>query len=277
VIKNWLVTGDTHGQVLERLNHIGYPPDETALIILGDMGLNFYLNKTDRKNKRNVNNTGFRIYAVRGNHEERPENLFMEQMYDEEVDGGVYYEPEFPNIRYLFDGESYNIHGYSVLVIGGAYSVDKWYRLGDRPEDTDGWTGWFKDEQLTQKEMDEIGAWVEGKRYDFILTHTCPISWEPRDLFLSGLDQSKVDKSMELWLEDIKSKVDWEVWLFAHFHSDRVERPHCEMLFQDIEELDTIWNRWNGEKTFKHEWWLNKSPNFYFDDTPWAKEYKELS
>lgn len=277
MIKNWLVTGDTHGQVLERLNHIGYPPDETALIILGDMGLNFYLNKTDRKNKRNVNNTGFRIYAVRGNHEERPENLFMEQMYDEEVDGGVYYEPEFPNIRYLFDGESYNIHGYSVLVIGGAYSVDKWYRLGDRPEDTDGWTGWFKDEQLTQKEMDEIGAWVEGKRYDFILTHTCPISWEPRDLFLSGLDQSKVDKSMELWLEDIKSKVDWEVWLFAHFHSDRVERPHCEMLFQDIEELDTIWNRWNGEKTFKHEWWLNKSPNFYFDDTPWAKEYKELS
>ena len=43
MIKNWLVTGDTHGQVLERLSHIGYPPDETALIILGDMGLNFYL------------------------------------------------------------------------------------------------------------------------------------------------------------------------------------------------------------------------------------------
>ena len=81
MIKNWLVTGDTHGQVLERLSHIGYPPDETALIILGDMGLNFYLNKTDRKNKRNVNATGFRIYAVRGNHEERPENLSMEQMY----------------------------------------------------------------------------------------------------------------------------------------------------------------------------------------------------
>ena len=49
MIKNWLVTGDTHGQVLERLSHIGYPPDETALIILGDMGLNFYLNKTVQK------------------------------------------------------------------------------------------------------------------------------------------------------------------------------------------------------------------------------------
>lgn len=31
MIKNWLVTGDTHGRVLERLNHIGYSPDETAL------------------------------------------------------------------------------------------------------------------------------------------------------------------------------------------------------------------------------------------------------
>ena len=77
MIKNYLVTGDTHGQVLERLGHIGYPPDETALIILGDMGLNFYLNKTDRKNKRNVNATGFRIYAVRGNHEERRVDIVM--------------------------------------------------------------------------------------------------------------------------------------------------------------------------------------------------------
>lgn len=261
MIKNWLVTGDTHGQVLERLSHIGYPPDETALIILGDMGLNFYLNKTDRKNKRNVNNTGFRIYAIRGNHEERPENLSMEQMYDEDVNGGVYYEPEFPNIRYLFDGESYNIHGYSVLVIGGAYSVDKWYRLGGRPEDTDSWTGWFKDEQLTKKEMDEIGAWVEGKRYDFVLTHTCPISWEPRDLFLSGLDQSKVDKSMELWLEDIKSKVDWEVWLCGHYHDDRLIRPGAEMYFHDIESLDTIWERWQDPENI--DWWLKKDPNYY--------------
>ncbi len=225
------------------------------------MGLNFYLNKTDRKNKKNVNSTSFRIYAVRGNHEERPENLFMEQMYDEEVDGGVYYEPEFPNIRYLFDGESYNIHGYSVLVIGGAYSVDKWYRLGSRSEDTDSWTGWFKDEQLTKKEMDEIGAWVEGKHYDFVPPHTFPKSFEPLDLLLSCQDPSNVDKSMELWLEDIKSKVDWEVWLCGHYHDDRLIRPGAEMYFHDIESLDTIWERWQDPENI--DWWLKKDPNYY--------------
>ena len=55
MIKNWLVTGDTHGQVMTRLMNIGttdYPPEETALIILGDAGINFYLNKTDLKNKK---------------------------------------------------------------------------------------------------------------------------------------------------------------------------------------------------------------------------------
>ena len=46
MIKNWLVTGDTHGQVMTRLMSIGttdYKPEETALIILGDAGINFYL------------------------------------------------------------------------------------------------------------------------------------------------------------------------------------------------------------------------------------------
>ena len=57
-IKHWLITGDTHGLVVPRLENLGktdYPPEETAIIILGDAGLNFYLNKTDVKNKKNIN------------------------------------------------------------------------------------------------------------------------------------------------------------------------------------------------------------------------------
>ena len=62
---------------MERISHIPshYEPAETALIILGDAGINFYLNKTDKKNKKIINNTGYIIYCVRGNHEERPENI----------------------------------------------------------------------------------------------------------------------------------------------------------------------------------------------------------
>ena len=45
MIKHYLITGDTHGRVIERISHIPshYEPAETALIILGDAGINFYL------------------------------------------------------------------------------------------------------------------------------------------------------------------------------------------------------------------------------------------
>lgn len=56
MIKNYLISGDTHGKVVERLSLItpNYKPEETALIILGDAGINFYLNKTDTKNKKTL-------------------------------------------------------------------------------------------------------------------------------------------------------------------------------------------------------------------------------
>ena len=274
MIKNWLITGDTHGLVNSRLKNINtedYVPEETAIIILGDMGLNFYLNKTDAKNKKAANNTGFHIYAVRGNHEERPENLGMERDWDMNVQGPVYFEPEFTNIRYFVDGSEYIINELSTLVIGGAYSVDKWYRLfraGYSEEEANlanpKKCGWFKDEQLTKEEMKAISAKCKGKNYDLILTHTCPISWEPIDLFLGGVDQKAVDKSMELWLDELKNEINWKVWLFGHYHADRLERPRVEMFFNDIEDLNIIWERWNSNKELN--WWLIKSPNYYFDE-----------
>ena len=254
MIKNYLITGDTHGNVIARLNSINteiYSPEETALIILGDMGLNYYLSKTETKYKKAVNDTGFRIYAVRGNHEERPENLGMNLYWDNEIKGEVYYEPEFPNIRYFMDGGEYEINGHSVLVIGGAYSVDKWYRLAragytekDAAIANPKVCGWFKDEQLSTKEMSLIEEKCRGKKYDFVLTHTCPLAWEPTDLFLDCIDQSKVDKSMEIWLNSLKDEIKWTIWLFGHYHDDRKINFGVEMLFYEIQNMNTIWEYW---------------------------------
>ena len=254
MIKNYLITGDTHGIVIARLNSINteiYSPEETALIILGDMGLNYYLSKKETKYKKAVNDTGFHIYAVRGNHEERPENLGMDLYWDDEVKGKVYYEPEFPNIRYFMDGGEYEINGHSVLVIGGAYSVDKWYRLAragytekDEAIENPKVCGWFKDEQLSTKEMSLIEEKCRGKKYDFVFTHTCPLAWEPTDLFLDCVDQSKVDKSMEIWLNSLKDEIKWTIWLFGHYHDDRKINFGVEMLFYEIQNMNTIWEYW---------------------------------
>lgn len=274
MIKNWFITGDTHGKVAERLHHIPdtLNPEETAIIILGDAGFNFWLNTTDVKTKREANKYGYKIYCVRGNHEERPENIdSMETLFDENVCGPVFVENEFPNIRYFKDGRTYEINGHRTLVIGGAYSVDKWYRLSraglDEQTNNPAKTGWFPSELLTEDEMLKIASVTFGEEFDFVFSHTCPLSWEPRDLFLSFIDQSTVDKSMEQWLDVIKADIHWGVWCFGHFHKDRIERPRVEQFYGDIEDLEAVWNRWFNEKTMENEYWLEKSPNYHMEES----------
>lgn len=278
MITKWILTGDTHGQVNTRLGNIArntpdYPRDETAVIILGDSGVNFYCNKSEKKKKVQLSKHGMRVYCVRGNHEERPENLGYEVAWDEDVQGNVYMDPDNANIRYFMDGGEYIINGHSVLTIGGAYSVDKYWRLQRAAAAGQSFSGWFKDEQLTADEMKEIYAKVQGKEYDFIFTHTCPFSWEPTDLFLGCVDQTTVETDMEIWMDFLKDHIKFGVWCFGHFHADRVERPCVEQFYWEYEDMETVWNRWHGERTWSNEWWLDKSPAFYselnIDDHTW--------
>ncbi len=236
------ITGDFHGRFEElygRLERIQEP--DAAIIVLGDSGFNYYLNKTDKKLKQKVSEYGFKIYCVRGNHEARPEDVpGMKVVYDSDVRGNVYMEEDFPLIRYLIDGGIYDIENHRTLVIGGAYSVDKDYRL------LRGWK-WFYNEQLNKEERTEIFERVKGDWFDLILTHTAPLSLEPIDLFLPMIDQSQVDKTTENFLEGIKNNVRWDVWCFGHYHASRIVDTGVEMFFTNIERLRTIMNRWQKE------------------------------
>lgn len=274
MIKNWLLRGDTHGNFLWMKHSLGsYTPEETAIIILGDAGFDFWLNKSDLKKKKEVNDRGYHIYWLRGNHEARPSDVDgYKLIYDQNVHGAVYYDPRFPNLRAFDNFGLYDIGGYSCLVIGGAYSVDKYWRLehsGMTEETNDPKkTGWFSNEQLTKEEMDECEKLIAlynqmDKKIDFVFSHTCPLSWQPKDLFLDQVDQSTVDSSMEIWMDGLKDKFDWNVWCFGHYHRDRLERPHVEMYYNDIEELNSINNRWKEyDKGGTLLWYLVKSPNF---------------
>ena len=164
----------------------------------------------------------------------------MVRTYDNLVQGNIYVNPELPNIKYFIDGEEYVIDKYSAIVIGGAYSVDKYYRL----EKFKG-QGWFKDEQLTSEEMNAIAEKIKGKHYDFVLTHTCPYEWQPTDLFISSSFDLKVDNTMELWFHDIKDTFSWTAWLFGHYHDDRIIRPHVELFYIEDKELKDIYKMWS--------------------------------
>ena len=133
---------------------------------------------------------------------------------------------------------NYTINEKTFLVIGGAYSVDKWYRLSGVPKGTK-WTGWFKDEQLTADEMTDIFKKYNGQHFNYVLTHTCPRSWMPKDLFLSNIDQNAVDNTMEIWFEQLKNSIIFDNWKFAHFHDNRQISSKVKMYFDEIEELFT--------------------------------------
>lgn len=230
ITKSW-ITGDTHGEFDRFLPIQQQVPvlERWAIFILGDAGLNYYLKSKDRKTKESLafHYPNLVFYCVRGNHEQRPELIpGMEEEYDPYVKGFVYCEPEFHQIKYLKDGGEYVIEGKRVLVIGGAYSIDKEYRLLNR------WQ-WFPKEQLDESERAEIAKNTTGKSYDAVFSHTCPESWEPRDLFLSFIDQSKVDKSMEKWMDELKDTFTWNKWFWGHYHSDRYQGDKI-MMFTEV-------------------------------------------
>ena len=226
------ITGDTHGN----FNRIDYfckrfeTSKEDILCVLGDAGINYYLNKKDYMLKQVLQDMPITFFCVHGNHEERPFNIstYITKKWNE---GTGYYEEEFPNILFAKDGEIYNINGKSILVIGGAYSVDKEYRL------LKGWS-WFKDEQPNKEIVKYIEKQITKQRhFDIVLTHTCPIKTEPRHMFLPFIDQSKVDKTTELLLQRIADWITFDNWYFGHFHG-HWDNGKYHMLFEDYVEVE---------------------------------------
>lgn len=226
------ITGDTHGD-FSRIKEFCEDNETTKddiMIILGDTGINYYLDESDTALKEEVSQLPITFFCIHGNHEERP---YLIHTYEERIwnEGLVYYEKEYPNLLFAEDGEVFNFEGKKAIVIGGAYSVDKNYRLsGNMP--------WFESEQPDEriKELVERKLEQENWKIDFVFSHTGPLKYVPEDVFLPGIDQSSGDQSTEEWLDRIEDQLDYELWYFGHFHCDRMN-DQTITLFEDIVEF----------------------------------------
>jgi len=229
------ITGDIHGNVkdlLVRLEERGVPKTEDQLVILlGDVGVNYYLNDLDIPGKFALQAAGRTYLCIHGNHEARPQTI---PSYQESVwcSGKIMKEEMFSNLLFAVDGEVYTINQHRFLVLGGAYSIDKYYRLACGFQ-------WFPDEQIAESKRERILNKVkELQKVNIVLSHTCPAQWQPVDLFLPSIDQSKVDKSMEKWLSQVEEKLDYDAWFFGHFHADRIihmdVNRRVKMMFHEI-------------------------------------------
>lgn len=205
------ITGDTHREFY-KLYDIEKNKDN-MLIILGDVGINYYLDERDKKLKEQLNSYNIKLFCIQGNHEERPENISTYKEIDM-FGGKVFIEEEYPNLIFAKNGELYDIDNKKVLVIGGAYSVDKNYRI------IYGYP-WFKDEQLNKEEMDNILNKYKGQYIDIVLSHTCPLKYEATEVFMKGIDQSHIDKSMERFLDKVEHSINYDKWYCGHYHTEK--------------------------------------------------------
>lgn len=242
-------TGDIHGgkyEVVRPCKKVRLTKDD-VIVILGDAGINYYQNERDVELKQAFSKLKHTIFCIHGNHEIRPANI--PSYRTKEWNGGVvWYEEDYPNILFARDGEIFTIDGLTHLVIGGAYSIDMFYRIWHR-------AGWWPDEQPSQ----EIKAYVEqqalGKHFDVILSHTCPYKYEPREAFLPAVDQSQVDKSTELWLDKIEEETEYDAWLCGHWHiNKRIDK--LNFLYHKVISSEEL----RGRKTIRKKIGVTEAP-----------------
>lgn len=227
------VTGDKHSNLYGVIHYAEFKgiTKDDVIIILGDAGINYYGEK-DKELKEKLSNADITLFCVHGNHEQRPETI--ETYKEKSMFGGiVFYEEEYPNILFAKDGEIYDIEGYKVFVIGGAYSIDKYFRIKNNEP-------WFKDEQPSKALKENILNRLKTKKpkIDIILSHTCPYKYIPKEALLKGLNQSLIDHSTEYFLDKIEELVDYKKWYCGHFHIDK-EIDNIEFMYTKIKKLGT--------------------------------------
>ena len=100
-------TGDLHGSNDEiiRFCETHDLTDNDTVILLGDVGANYYGGWKDKRFKKTFTFVTPTFLCIHGNHEMRPTSL--DTYIEKEWNGGtVWYEREYPNLLFAKDGET---------------------------------------------------------------------------------------------------------------------------------------------------------------------------
>lgn len=224
------ITGDKHGDfsAIKLFCKEHNTTKDDIMVVLGDNGINFSLNTREYWFKYHLAKIPITLFLIKGNHDFRPEKLPSYQITTF-CGGQAYIESEFPNLVFAKDGEVYDFNGNSALVVGGAYSTDKQYRLEN------GWR-WFYDEQPTPEIKSSVDALVSHRNhFDFVFTHTCPLSFVTTNAIVDRLYDDS-DTSTEEWLDSVREQITFGRWYCGHWHKDK-DCGNVRFMYNDIEEL----------------------------------------
>lgn len=211
------ITGDKHRKYKEFGDYLNFlqVTQKDIVVMLGDVGINFYNGKKDIEGKEYLNSFPCTFLCIHGNHEMRP--WHVRSNYKKEWNSGhVYVDDDYPRILFAVDGSIFDLNGKKAIVIGGAYSPDKFYRLANGIR-------WFADEQPDEFIMEYVERQLKKVEYkvDYVFSHTTPYKYIPKECFVNGIDNSTVDHSTEKWLDTIEEKLDYKNWYCGHYHTEK--------------------------------------------------------
>lgn len=256
------ITGDKHGdfasdedyaKIRDFCDRMGTTKKDT-MIVLGDHGIRYYPDDDWRtiSSLKRLEKMPITFVLIRGNHDRRvteKETAFEKKFVRQNgVIGPFFVHRDYPSILFTQEYGLYSFNQIQCFVIGGAYSIDKQYRLDMTAQGYRGYL-WFHNEQLSEDERMRCKAsmYADIRLYSdcnypiYILSHTCPRSVIPQDKLMPGIDPSLEDFTMEDWMEglyrdpSIGGKV--TKWFCGHYHSDHT-LDRFRFMYHDIIELE---------------------------------------
>jgi predicted phosphodiesterase len=197
-----LLAGDTHGNV----NHSQYlirtalAKDCDLVFVLGDHGFWEHMPKGvqfyDQLNEY-ASALGMTVYFLDGNHDKT--SLLMEK-YGDLRDGEDFVFVR-PNVLYAPRGHRWTWDDVRFIALGGAFSVDKEWRLGQEAfGGLEPGTLWFPEEEMSDEDMDRFLG--DATPVDVMLAHDKPRSsspkWNRKDIFECFPNQDRLQRAIKV-------------------------------------------------------------------------------
>lgn len=231
------VIGDRHGENAgfseEALPGQGLWTAEDTVIVTGDFGYVMRGEKNNLTEKNNLDALSKKPYTILfcdGNHE----GFDFLEAYPEELRFGAPVRRIRPNIFWLQRGFVYTIEGKTFFCMGGAYSMDKAWRLQYKANG--GEKIWFEQELPTAEEYRRAIHTLEKHhhRVDYIITHTAPRTIIPRVI---GKYPDDHDRELTGFLDWIYHEAAFSHWFFGHFHEDMQINPQITACYEKLHRI----------------------------------------
>jgi Icc-related predicted phosphoesterase len=232
-----LFTGDSHGDIMYIRSSLAAARrnDCDRIFVLGDFGYwphvssgRDFLAQVDKHAKA----MRIEVYFLDGNHDNMPPIFLTPQPSDDEgfylhryaTDGEDEDALVHPHIHYAPRGHQWNWGGKEFIALGGAYSVDKDWRLKEEAKRGKSELYWFSGEEMTDGDMEAIIKYAEPDKVDVMLAHDKPL-WSTPDWNRKNLELCKPN---QVRLQRAVNALRPELYLHGHLHyrySDTIGHP----------------------------------------------------